>query len=80
MTPSFFSLKERLMDSIVKSTLGFFYNPKSVIRIVDRRQQYKYCEHGCYPKDIYVSEGELVMVFDKEETKKLYDKWRAHEL
>lgn len=68
------------MENIIKSTLGGFYNPNSMVRIVDRRQQYKYCEHGCYPKDIYASNGELVMVFDKNETKGLYDKWRAHEL
>ena len=68
------------MEDIVMSTLGTFYVPSSVVRIVDRRQQFKYIEKGCYPKDIYVSDGELVMCFDKKTTSELYQKWREHEL
>lgn len=68
------------MGDIVMSTLGTFYVPSSIVRIVDRRQQYKYIEQGCYPKDIYVSDGELVMCFDKNESNALYQKWREHEL
>jgi hypothetical protein len=68
------------MEDIVMSTLGTFYAPSSTVRIVDRRQQIKYIEHGCYPRDVYVSDGELVMCFDKKATSELYLKWREHEL
>jgi hypothetical protein len=39
-----------------------------------------YVKHGAYPRDIYVIENDMVMVFDKESTRELYEKWRRHEL
>lgn len=58
------------------------YNPIEVVRIADRHQQYLYLKHGAYPVDMYVSidTEELVMVFDKESTKELYEKYRKYEL
>lgn len=66
--------------SIIHSTLGTYYDPRSVVRIIDRRQQMRYVEHGVYPKDIYVSGEDFVMCFDKDETAELFRRWRAHEL
>ena len=58
------------------------YNPATVVRISDRYQQYLYVKHGAHPLDMYVSleSKELIMVFDKTETKELYEKYRKYEL
>lgn len=62
------------------------YSLNDVVRIVDPQQCKKYIKHGAYPIDMYVtkdlySENEiLVMLFNKEETRELYVKWKNHEL
>ena len=58
------------------------YDPRKVVRIKDRYQQYLYLLHSAYPVDMYVSaqDKNLIMVFDKEETKELYEKYRRYEL
>lgn len=49
--------------------------------IRDRYQCYLYIKHGARPLDMYVSSNEdLVMVFDKKDTKELYEKYRRYEL
>lgn len=62
------------------------YSLQDVVRIVDPKQQKLYIKHLAYPVDMYVtkdlySEDEvLVMLFNKEETRELYIKWKNHEL
>lgn len=57
------------------------YDPQKCVAIRDRYQSYLYIKHGTYPLDMYVSSNEdLVMVFDKEETKELYERYRKYEL
>lgn len=57
------------------------YDPAKSVRIFDRYQQYLFIKHNAYPIDMYVSSDEnLVMVFDKDETKELYKKYRRYEL
>ena len=57
------------------------YDPTKCVAIRDRYQSYLYIKHHAYPVDMYVSSNEdLVMVFDKEETKELYEKYRRYEL
>lgn len=57
------------------------YDPQKSVRIFDRYQQYLFIKHNAYPIDMFVSSDEnLVMVFDKEETRDLYKKYRRYEL
>jgi len=58
------------------------YDPTKVIRCHDRWQQYLYIKHGAKPLDMYVSHEseDLIMVFDKSETRDLYEKYRRYEL
>lgn len=58
------------------------YDVSKTVAIRDRYQQFLYLKHQAYPVDMYVSvqKGDLVMVFDKDETKELYEKYRRYEL
>lgn len=58
------------------------YDPRMCVFIRDRWQQYLYIKNGAYPLDLYVSleTEDLVMVFDKQSTKELYEKYRRFEL
>ena len=56
------------------------YRACDVVRLRDRYQCYKYIEAGVYPLDMYVSNGDLIMIFSKTETKELFQKWRNREL
>lgn len=57
------------------------YDPDKCVAIRDRWQSFLYLRHGAKPVDIFVSTNDdLVMVFDKEETKELYAKYRRYEL
>lgn len=65
---------------------GVEYSLNNVIRIIDPKQQKLYIKHLAYPIDMYVtkdlySDNEvLVMLFNKEETRDLYIKWKNREL
>ena len=57
------------------------YYSRDVIAIRDRWQQFLYVKHAARPLDIYVdSNDNLVMIFDKNETRELYEKYRRYEL
>lgn len=62
------------------------YSLKDVVRIIDPKQQNLYIKHNAYPidmyvtKDLYSDKEVLVMLFNKEDTKELYVKWKNHEL
>lgn len=57
------------------------YCSRDVIAIRDRWQQFLYIKHSARPLDIYVdSNDNLVMIFDKNETRELYEKYRRYEL
>lgn len=70
------------MSELVKPAFNTrSYDTNKVVRIADRWQSFLYIKHGAYPVDMYVSTDEnLVMVFDKEETRELYEKYRRYEL
>lgn len=69
------------MKNFVQPTIsGQPYDPADCVRISDRYQMFLYVKHGAYPKDIYVNGNDLVMVFDKNETKDLYERWRRFQL
>ena len=57
------------------------YHSRDVIAIRDRWQQFLYVKNNAYPLDMYVdSKDNLVMIFDKSETRELYEKYRRYEL
>ena len=62
------------------------YKESEVSRIVNPRQCMLYMKHGVFPIDIYTSidnktgNDVVVMIFLKEESYPLYQKWCDHEL
>jgi len=71
-----------MKDEYIKPTFQTKrYKSNEVVRCFDRYQQFLYVKHNAYPVDMYVDSREnLVMVFDKKETKDLYEKYRKYEL
>lgn len=66
----------------VKSNLAEIeYNSTESVRIINQKQQLFYLSNEVYPIDIYTSyDGKndrkiIVMIFRKNETKELYQKW-----
>lgn len=75
------------MKEYVESNLtGKLYAAQDVVRILNPKQQLLYVKAGLYPLDIYTSIDEktdkdiLVMIFSREESYPLYQKWCDHEL
>lgn len=57
------------------------YDATKCARIINPVQQALYIKHGAKPIDIYCGyDSRLVLVFNKEDTKELFDKWVNHEL
>lgn len=59
---------------------GKSYNPSECVRILNLVQVEKYLEHKAECLDIWISNGKVVFVFNKEDTYELYDKWCKREL
>ena len=70
------------MSDLIKPNLHTEpYHPKDCIRIKDRYQAFLYCKHGAKVQDIFVdSDDNLIMIFRKDETKELYEKYRKYQL
>ena len=67
------------------SITGKYYNLFDSVRILNLKQVTAYIEHGVLPLHIYTSKDDsgksvLVFLFDREETKEVYDLWCKHEL
>lgn len=61
------------------------YSAKEVVRIVNPKQYLLYIKNGIYPIDIYTTiddldQAILTMIFEKDDTAELYQKWRNYEL
>lgn len=62
------------------------YSIEDVVRIVNIKQQIAYMKAGVYPIDMYVSidtqadRDIIVMIFLKEDTREVYQKWCNYEL
>lgn len=56
------------------------YRLNDVCFVKDRYQAFLYIQNQAFPLDMYESNGDLIMVFSKVETRTLYKKWRNHEL
>ena len=70
------------MNELIKPTFQTRpYRASQSVFIKDRYQSYLYIKHGARVLDLYADNMDnLVMVFDKDETKELYRKWRNREL
>ena len=56
------------------------YKASETIRVRDRYQQYVWLENSIEPCDLYCSNGDVVMIFPKnEQTKELYKRWKNRE-
>lgn len=70
----------------ISNITGQKYKLSDCVRIVDQKQQKLYIKNDVYPidmfttKDMYSDNQILVMLFNKEETKDLYIKWKNREL
>lgn len=61
------------------------YSAKEVVRIVNPKQYLLYIKNGIYPIDVYTTiddsdQAILTMIFEKDDTAELYQKWRNYEL
>ena len=71
---------------MVKSNFtGREYETKKVIRILNAQQAAAYIKHGIELLDLWLSKDKdgkpiLVFIFDREESKDVYDMWCKHEL
>ena len=52
----------------------------NLINIVNTKQAGMYIKNGVKPIDLYWGKDKLVFVFDRNETKELYDLWCKYEL
>lgn len=62
------------------------YTQNEVVRICNIKQQIFYLGSGIYPIDIYSSYDDkndrkiIVMIFEKEKTKNMYQKWLNYDV
>lgn len=62
------------------------YKYNEVVRICNVKQQIFYLGSGVYPIDIYTSYDDkndrkiIVMIFEKDKTKELYQKWLNYDV
>ena len=82
-----FGVKGEKMETKVKGKYsGKWYYASEAIRILDPFQATLYWSNGIEPLDIYPSRNYetnkplLVFVFNRSETKEVFDKWCKHEL
>lgn len=70
----------------ISNISGKEYKLSDVVKIVDPKQQKLYVKNEVYPvdmfttKDLYSDNQILVMLFNKSETRDLYEKWKNREL
>lgn len=62
------------------------YLQNEIVRICNVKQQIFYMSNNIYPIDIYISYDDkndrkiIVMIFEKKNTKELYQKWINYEV
>lgn len=70
----------------ISNISGKEYRLSDVVKIVDPKQQKLYVKNEVYPvdmfttKDLYSDNQILVMLFNKRDTRDLYEKWKNREL
>lgn len=65
---------------ITSNTTGRKYYPAECVRLVNLKQVEKYLHYGATVYDVYISHNSAVFVFNRNETRDLYEKWRRCEL
>lgn len=75
------------MAEMVHSDItGKDYNVSDAIRLLNIKQSIAYLKHGCELLDLYVSkdfetnEPVLCFIFNRKQSKPLFDLWCKHEL
>ena len=56
------------------------YDDTNTVRIVNTKQFGLYIKYGVMPVDILCDKETLVFIFNKEDTRRVYDLWCKHEL
>lgn len=75
-----------MKEYVTSDATGKTYAIQDVVRILNPKQQLLYIKSGLKLLDLYVSVDKktdkdvLVMIFSKEESYPLYQKWCDHEL
>lgn len=70
-----------MRDEIISDVTGKKYKPRQVVRILNVYQATYYISRGVLPVDLYSSadyrtgEPRLVFLFNREESKDIYDAW-----
>lgn len=60
---------------------GRTFNIFNIVRIKNIKQAVRYCKNGVYPVDMEFGENDsLIFIFDRDETKDVYDLWCKYEL
>jgi len=70
---------------VISEITGLEYNPNNVVRILNTQQIAMYLKHGAKLIDLYASVKKdgtpvLVCIFNREDTKELYELWCKREL
>lgn len=67
---------------VFSDLIGRYYDMEETVKIKNTLQAGKYIKHGAYPKDIFWDDelNTLVFVFNRDESKKLYQRWKSYEL
>lgn len=55
------------------------FSVNNIVKIINYKQASMYIKHGVKPIDLYYTDV-LVFVFDRDETREVYDKWCKYEL
>lgn len=65
---------------IKSQVTGREYTPAKCVYILNQRQAALYMKNGLDLLDVYVSQDKLIYVFDKADSRPLYQKWINYEL
>ena len=75
-----------MKETVISNTTGKEYYPSDCVRIVNAIQAATYAIHGATLYDVYPSRDFKtnkpiwVFIFNREESRQLYDKWCKYEL
>lgn len=82
MSPIFYDIKVKEVNLIREYSEQFNqeYEIEDTVRIVNTKQAGLYIKNNIRLIDIFWSKENLVFVFDRRESKDVYQKWLNHEL
>lgn len=82
MSPIFYDIKVKAVNLIKEYSEQFNqeYEIEDTVRIVNTKQAGLYIKNNIHLIDVFWSKENLVFVFDRRESKDVYQKWLRHEL